>query len=119
MIEILFAGMIYTATLDNCYDGDSCSLRIANVPPFLETVKLRFEDFDTPEIRGKCRTEKEMAKQAKQITTNYMRTIGELSTSGKRGKYGRLLVKAPKLKKILIDAGVARPYQGGKRQGWC
>jgi micrococcal nuclease len=40
-----------------------------------------------------------------------------------RGKYFRILadvyVDGENLTDLLISAGHARPYDGGKREGWC
>lgn len=119
MIHIITASTIYLATLLGCYDGDTCKIELQNAPPLVSTITLRFEGFDTPEIRGKCQEEKEMAQMAKNITQGYMVFKGDLYTDGKRGKYGRLLVRAPELQEDLIELGLARPYNGGKREGWC
>jgi len=42
----------------------------------------------------------------------------ELQASGAYDKYGRLLVRAPHLKKQLIDKGLAKATKG-KRAKWC
>ncbi|MCP4933650.1 MAG: hypothetical protein GY927_05455, partial [bacterium] len=48
--------------------------------------------------------------------------------SGKHGKYGRPLVRVyvhngmwgkRSVARILIKEKLARPYDGGKREGWC
>ncbi|MDA9302566.1 hypothetical protein N8072_01680 [bacterium] len=119
MIEIIVGGVIYTAALLGCYDGDTCKVRFEDTPKILEVQTLRFEGFDTPELRGKCESEKEKAKVAKRVTIAYMTQVGKLNASGKRGKYGRLLVTAPKLQKHLIETGHAKPYDGGTRESWC
>ena len=119
MIEIIVGTVVYTASLIGCYDGDTCKIKLDNTPDLVAEVTLRFEGFDTPEIRGKCVEEKVMAREAKNITLAYMGANGTLYSEGKKGKYGRLLVEAPELKRILIDQGVARHYDGGKRESWC
>ena len=122
MIDIIIGGIAYTATLLSCYDGDTCKVKFHDTPEWAATWSLRFDGFDTPEIRGKCKYEKDVAKVAKRATTEYMKgTWGEpkLYSSGERGKYGRLIVSAPDLRDSLIAANVARPYKGGKRKGWC
>lgn len=120
MIEIIVGTVIYTATLIGCYDGDTCKIKIDNAPEIVAEQSLRFKGFDTPEIRGKCEQEKKLAKQAKAMTIEYMKTVGKLySDNGERGKYGRLLVSTPELQEELIANGLAREYDGGKRQSWC
>lgn len=118
-IELIFGGMVYGATLVGCYDGDTCRITVNNAPPFLATQQLRFDGFDTPEIRGRCQSEKDRARDAKAITLKYMQSNPSLLVSGDRGKYGRLIVEAPGLAESLISAGLAREYNGGKRKGWC
>lgn len=119
MIEIIVGTVIYTATLLGCYDGDTCKVKFENAPEILAEQTLRFEGFDTPELRGKCDSEKSMAQTAKQVTNAYMRQVGKVYSEGNRGKYGRLLVTAPDLQDHLIEHGYARPYAGGARQEWC
>ncbi len=109
----------YEATLLDCYDGDTCTLFFANAPSFLQEQKIRFAGFDTPEIRGKCSHEKALAQQAKAVTIAYMQQNGAFHITGERGKYGRLLVSAPRLKDALMAQGLAQPYAGGSRTGWC
>jgi len=119
MIEVIVGTVIYTATLLGCYDGDTCKIKFDNAPEILAEQTLRFQGFDTPELRGKCEKEKEMAATAKMVTSAYMRQVGKIYATGERGKYGRLLVTAPALQDHLIEHGYARPYDGGTRQSWC
>jgi micrococcal nuclease len=79
---------------------------------------------DSPEIRGKCQTEKEAARKAKQFTVQALRSAKVIELRDiKRGKYFRLLanvfVDGKNLAKELIKAGHGRAYDGGKRSGWC
>tara|TARA_B100000035_G_scaffold41173_1_gene30948 strand:- start:551 stop:913 length:363 start_codon:yes stop_codon:yes gene_type:complete len=119
MIDIVVGTIVYTATLIGCYDGDTCKVKFDNAPDILAEQTFRFEGFDTPEIRGKCQEEKDLAKLAKEETLNYMQTVGVVYSDGDRGKYGRLLVKTPDLQESLIEKGLARAYDGGKRKSWC
>jgi micrococcal nuclease len=117
MIDVVVAGTIYVASLVGCYDGDTCKINVPSFVPFQE-YSLRFTGFDTPEMRGKCAEEKVMANQAKHMTIEYMKTVKTIYVSGK-GKYGRLLTTVPGLGEKLIEEGLARPYEGGKRASWC
>ena len=119
MIEIIVGAVIYTATLVGCYDGDTCTVRFDNAPDIIAEQTLRFEGFDTPELRGKCAEERAKAQVAKQVTNAYMRQVGKVYSEGKRGKYGRLLVTVPELQAHLIEYDYARSYDGGKRESWC
>lgn len=120
MVSIVFSGVLYTAVLLGCYDGDTCTLSFREAPPFLATQKIRFVDFDTPELdSAKCVSERKLAEKARNLTQGFMEEQGLLYTDGKRGKYGRLLVSAPVLRDTLISKKLARAYSGGKRGGWC
>lgn len=119
MIEIIVGSIMYTATLLGCYDGDTCKVEFHNAPDIIAVQTLRFQGFDTPELRGKCETERGMAQIAKQVTNAYMRQVGVVYSNGERGKYGRLLVSAPELREHFLETGYARDYDGGERQSWC
>ena len=120
MVSVVFSGVLYTAVLLGCYDGDTCTLSFQEAPPFLATQKVRFVDFDTPELgSAKCVSERKLAEKARKLTQEFLEKQGLLYTDGKRGKYGRLLVSAPDLRDTLISKKLARAYSGRKRSGWC
>lgn len=119
MIEIIFGSVVYYASLINCYDGDTCKIKFKDFPEIVAVQDLRFTDFDTPEINGKCESEKELAILAKNITLEYMSNNPKIYSNGKKGKYGRLLISAPILKDTLIKKGLAKEYSGGKKESWC
>ena len=119
MIEIIFGSVVYYASLINCYDGDTCKIKFKDFPEIVSVQDLRFIDFDTPEINGKCESEKELAILAKNITLEYMSNNPKIYYNGKKGKYGRLLISAPILKDTLIKKDLAKEYSGGKKESWC
>ena len=111
------------------YDGDTLRVDLAcNQPLFCENISVRIRGIDTPEIRGKCDYEKERAIQAR----NVVRALIEQSTkegrhvvlnAPKRGKYFRVVadvyIDGLSVGKALVNQGLAREYDGGKRTGWC
>lgn len=115
----------YRAEYLNNYDGDSVTLLIHAwvEPPVYVEAKVRLLGIDTPEIRGKCDTEKALAAEAKTFVTEalieakyiYVDVVG-------RGKYGRLLVVLTydntNLATELVELGYARIYEK-RRAGWC
>lgn len=119
MIELIFGPIVYSLNLINCYDGDTCKVQFTDSPEIIAIQDVRFADFDTPEIRGKCNKEKELALLAKKITFDYMKDKGTIYSNGKKGKFGRLLITAPDLKTKLLEKGLAKNYEGGKRKSWC
>ncbi len=56
------------------YDGDTFRVTIKNYPPVIgERISVRVLGVDTPELRGKCQKEKELARLAKQFTVKHLR----------------------------------------------
>ncbi len=107
------------------YDADTFRVDINGWPPIIgSNMPIRVLGVDAPEIRGKCADEKAKALEAKAVTVNSLRNAQTIELRNiKRGKYFRLLadiyVDGKSLAALLISSGLARPYDGGKREGWC
>ena len=89
-----------------------------------ERVPIRVNGVDAPEIRGKCVEEKKNARLAKQFTVEKLRNAQKIELRNmKRGKYFRIIadvyIDGKNLTQLLIQANLARPYDGGKRGSWC
>ncbi|MBR5153874.1 MAG: thermonuclease family protein [Alphaproteobacteria bacterium] len=114
------------ARVDYIFDGDTFSAQVMLDERVEITVRVRLINIDTPEMNGKCHTEKVMAQSAKDLISVLLPkgTIVELENI-KDDKYlGRInanviLPDGRDVGQILIDSGVGRPYSGGKRAGWC
>lgn len=93
------------------YDGDTLNIR------------LRLAHIDTPEIKGQCLAEIDLAKQARDYTQAFIKTHRntQITVVGV-GRYGRPLVEINAdgryLNEELVNQGLARPYQPGQRS-WC
>lgn len=87
--------------------------------PLVAEQSLRFDGFDTPELRGGCARSKKLARQARAVTENYMRGNVRLKFVEAPEKFGRLVVRAPELQARLIKQGLAKPATDKKRQAWC
>ncbi len=79
------------------YDGDTLFITMPGLPPELARMSVRVDGVDTPEIRGKCEAEKELAQRAK----------------------ARVEFDGHDLAHLLMAEGLGRAYHGGKREGWC
>jgi len=108
------------------YDGDTFYIQMPGLPPELSRLGVRVRGVDTPEMRGKCESEKRNALAAKAFTTRVILAAGKRVTleNLKWDKYGGrvdadVTVGGQKLTDMLITRGYARPYNGGKRTGWC
>lgn len=108
-----------------CYDGDTCYIDVPFLPDSLRKMSIRILGIDTPEIKGKCDKEKELALEAREFANKAFREAKEIDYQDLGwDKYGgRLLTNVyldGKLySKMIIDAGLARPYDGGTKEGWC
>ena len=107
------------------FDGDSFRADINGWPDIIgKSVPIRVLGVDAPEMRGKCEAEKILARQAKQHTVALLRSgkVIELKNT-QRGKYFRILanviIDGESLADSLVSNGLARRYDGGKRDGWC
>ncbi|TPE44580.1 thermonuclease family protein [Maribrevibacterium harenarium] len=107
------------------YDADTFRVDIAGWPDIVgKNMSVRVNGVDAAEIRGKCEGEKQLARQARDFTRQFLANgqVIELRNI-QRGKYFRLLadvyVDGNSLTDALLLSGLARPYDGGSRQGWC
>jgi micrococcal nuclease len=111
-------------------DGDS--IKIAAFPwPDEATIRdVRIRGIDTPEVRGRCQYEKDLAAAAKSFVTDLVNknkkrvkllVIGCNSTQG--GQFGRCLadvhVGSVPIAGALIEKGLARTNMGEERKPWC
>lgn len=108
MIEFLFLAAMLSAV-----DGDTIDL---------DGERIRVLGVDTPEINCHCQRECGMARAAKAFTAERLRGQVGIERHGK-DRYGRTLARVTvdgiDLAVLLVDAGLGRPYGGGKRKSWC
>ena len=113
----------YEATPYSVYDGDTFSAHVRIWLGQTVSTPIRIDGIDTPERRSKCPEEKVLALEAKAALEELL--IGDVELTNIRyGKWaGRVLahvtVNGVDIADVLINKGFARPYDGGKRQGWC
>jgi endonuclease YncB( thermonuclease family) len=112
------------ARVDRVIDGDTIAVRAQVWLGQEVTVLVRIEGTDTPELRGGCPAEKAAAARAKALMVSEAGHQVMLHDI-RHDKYaGRVLArvmneKSDDLASVLIDAGLARPYEGGQRVDWC
>ncbi|MDC7788628.1 thermonuclease family protein [Rhodoplanes sp. TEM] len=105
-------------------DGDTFDARIHVRDDRTVTGRVRLRGVDTPELHGQCEAERVKAEEARAVLRRLL-AEGEVAISAAgEEKYGRVLAdvatrKTPNVAAALIAAGVARPYGGGHRFGWC
>ena len=117
-------GIQTPARVLSVYDGDTVKVEAAMWPGLAWTGSVRVEGVDTPEIRGRCEGEKRKAVAARDFVR---KQVGKRVTlvDVKKGKYaGRVVARirladGTDLTELLIRAKHGRPYDGGRRRGWC
>lgn len=86
--------------------------------------RIRIADIDTPELRGRCPAERELARRAKaRLTVLLSSGSFELARSGRdEDRYGRklrIVVRDGRsLGNALVAEGLARTWTG-RREPWC
>ena len=112
------------ARVVSVYDGDTIRVEASIWPGLTWQGSVRVRGIDTPELRGKCPEEKEMALAARDFVREQVgREI--ILVDFERGKYaGRVvasvrLTNGTDLTEVLVKTGHGRPYDGGAREPWC
>ena len=107
------------------YDSDTFRASIKSWSEIIgRRVPVRISGIDTPEIRGKCKEEKELARSAKAFTVLQLRSAKVIELRNvKRGKYFRILadvsVDGRDLGDALFQKGLAVKYNGSFKVIWC
>ena len=102
-------------------DGDTVTLACPGRP----AERARLTGFDTPELfSSRCPGERASATQAKRHLGGLIRGSDRLGVVRQgQDRYGRTLVAMSvdgrPVAREMIDAGLARAYDGGRRGGWC
>lgn len=121
--EIL-AGPV-AARLLRVIDGDTIavSARIW-LGQAVETL-VRVDGVDTPELKGKCAAERQLARRARDFVTEFLGEGGVTLRDIQYGKFaGRVVSRVLNgddrdLTAALIGAGLGRIYTGRRRGSWC
>ena len=107
------------------YDGDTITFNLPGLHPLIgNKISVRVKGIDTPEIRGKCREEKMLAKKAKVFVEDFLKNAKQIDlVNMKRGKYFRIVadvvVDEKSLGEALVEKKLALPYNGKtKKNRW-
>jgi endonuclease YncB( thermonuclease family) len=115
----------HRAEVTRVLDGDTFEARVHLWPGLSLSTRVRLRGIDAPELKARCVEERDKAEAAREA----LRTIlaqGEVGiarvTLDKYG--GRVVADAstqatPDVAAALLGAGRVRPYDGGRREGWC
>ena len=118
-------GTAIVSKVISVYDGDTFRVDIDSLPPIVgNNIPIRLNGVDTPEIRGKCKYEKDLALEARDFVRNKLANAKEIKlTKLQRGKYFRVVadvyVDGVSLEQELLENKLAYKYTGGKKSSWC
>lgn len=107
------------------YDGDTVTVEAAVWPSVAVETSVRVEGVDTAEIRADCPAEKRRAIEARDFVRELLSGADRIVLRDVReGKFAgrvvaKLIVDGRDLADVLIERGMGRVYDGGKREGWC
>jgi endonuclease YncB( thermonuclease family) len=106
-------------------DGDSIVVRARIWLGQDIDTQVRLDGVDAPEIRGKCERERRVAKQARDLVVAKIAGSMVVLSEIHYGKYaGRVVARVrtrggEDLSTALLQAGLGRVYDGGRRSSWC
>jgi len=118
-------GTVTVSKVISVYDGDTFRVDIDSLPPIVgKNIAIRVNGVDTPEIRGKCQYEKNLALEARDFVRARLANAKEIKLANlQRGKYFRVVanvvVDGVSLERELLDNKLAYRYDGGKKLSWC
>jgi endonuclease YncB( thermonuclease family) len=117
-----FIAPVTSGKVVKVYDGDT--ITIASKLPYLDSPIYRFSvrinGIDCPEIKTKCKDEKEIAILAKKFLEN--KILNKIVNLGniQKEKYGRLLadvfLDGEKISDLLLSSKLAIVYSGGTKK---
>lgn len=108
------------------YDGDTLTVDIPGVPDiFGKNISVRVYGIDTPEMKGKCDKEKQLARESQLLVEKLLTDSNKVVIkNAQRDKYFRILgevyADGINISDVLIEQGLAVPYFGDtKTKNWC
>ena len=118
------------AVVEEVIDGDTLRVRAHIWLGQDVAIHVRLAGVDAPETRGGCARERELAERAQDFLASRLAPAGNKLPSVRLrevryGKYARRVVARVEtaagldLGAALLAAGLARPYDGGRRPSWC
>jgi endonuclease YncB( thermonuclease family) len=113
-----------SAFVERVVDGDTVDVRARIWLGQSLSIRVRIDGVDTPEMRSDCADERRLALAARDFLARRLlnREITLLRVVyDKFGGRVRADISDANgdIAKALLDAGLARPYHGERREPWC
>lgn len=111
------------AVVERVVDGDTLDVKARIWLDQTVVARVRLAGVDTPELSGDCDEERAAARRARAFVEARIGPAVRLYEV-RRGRYGRAVARVvtaegADLAALLIATGLGRPYDGGRRAGWC
>lgn len=105
-------------------DGDTFEAEARVWPGHSVRVNVRIRGIDAPEIKSRCGAERRAALEARAALSELLGERVSLWNIGSAKYYGRVLAdvetaEGTPVVPFMLSRGLARPYEGGRRAGWC
>jgi endonuclease YncB( thermonuclease family) len=117
--------MAHPAEVLRVIDGDTFEAKVNLWPGLDITTKVRLRGIDAPEMKARCGEERVKAEAARDALRSIL-DQGEVGISRVTlDKYGGRVdadastASTPDVGGALLNAGLARRYNGGRRESWC
>jgi endonuclease YncB( thermonuclease family) len=115
----------YGADVLSVFDGDTFEARVRLWPGLDMTTKVRLRGIDTPELKARCSEERVKAEAARDALRAMLDEGDVVIANVGLDKYGGRVVadaatrQTGDVSTALRAKGLARSYNGGRREGWC
>ena len=115
----------YPAIVLYVNDGDTFEARVRVWPGTDVTTKVRLRTVDAPEMQYRCEEERVKGHLAREALAALLRQGSVTISNVQQDKYGGRVdadvatAGTPNVADALLARGLARPYDGGRRDGWC
>ncbi len=106
-------------------DGDTFEARVHAWPGIDITTRVRLRGIDAPEMKANCRDEAIKADSSRVALQSILGQGGVMVAHIAPDKYGGRVVAdastrtTADVSSAMLESGHARPYGGGRREGWC
>ena len=127
-LSLVFSESLHNFKILRVIDGDTLVIEANYLPePLKPELKLKIIGVDTPEkgSRAKCDEERILSNKAKsfverqiKIATNIHIKLDSWDKYGGR-VLGDVILDGKSLKNELLNAKLAKYYDGGKKSSWC
>ena len=107
------------------YDGDTIRVNIDSFPDIIgKNIRIRLKGIDTPEIKGKCQKEIDLAIMARDYLKTTINKSNQIELRNiKRGKYfrivGDLYLDNTNISELMIKRKLGYKYLDGRKRNFC